>query len=412
MADNYLITGYWGEPHVTAENDRGINAAIFGPGRFVLPVGRQFNAEYIGNNTVRMYDGKLMNNGAAAGIPAGRYVDLLIPEAGQGMNRNDLIVFQYSLDSSTLVESGNFVVISGTETSGTATDPTLTQADLLTNEATLDQYALWRVKVSSTIISAPEKLFSVYQNNVTHAADKNNPHGVTKAQVGLSNVPNVTTNDQTPTFTDASTLSSLISGEKMSVAFGKIAKAISHLISHTHNYAGSSSAGGAATSANKLNANAGSATQPVYFSNGVPVATTYTLGKSVPSNAVFTDTVYTLPGAASTSLGGVKINYIQNNATITTSTSHEDTGVSITVPANSWYICSACAWYNASNPTRITVIGSGTPYGGNTSSSTSNSLTCCFANYASSAITLSVKAAYATAASNRIDIKCVYFQTA
>lgn len=46
----------------------------------------------------------------------------------------------------------------------------------------------------------------------------------------------------------------------------------------------------AAASANKLNTNAGSTTQPIYFSNGVPVATTYTLGKSVPSNAVFTDT--------------------------------------------------------------------------------------------------------------------------
>ena len=46
------------------------------------------------------------------------------------------------------------------------------------------------------------------------------------------------------------------------------------LTSHTHNYAGSSSAGGAATSANKLNTNAGNSTQPVYFSNGVPVAAT------------------------------------------------------------------------------------------------------------------------------------------
>ena len=44
--------------------------------------------------------------------------------------------------------------------------------------------------------------------------------------------------------------------------------------SHTHNYAGSSSAGGAATSANKLNTNAGSATKPVYFSGGVPVQVT------------------------------------------------------------------------------------------------------------------------------------------
>lgn len=60
--------------------------------------------------------------------------------------------------------------------------------------------------------------------------------------------------------------------------------------SHTHSYAGSSSTGGSATSAVKLDSSAGSATQPVYFSGGKPVACTYTLGKSVPSNAVFTDT--------------------------------------------------------------------------------------------------------------------------
>ena len=61
---------------------------------------------------------------------------------------------------------------------------------------------------------------------------------------------------------------------------------------HTHKYAGSSTAGGAANSANKLNTDAGSATQPVYFADGVPVKTTYTLGASVPSDAKFTDTTY------------------------------------------------------------------------------------------------------------------------
>lgn len=50
---------------------------------------------------------------------------------------------------------------------------------------------------------------------------------------------------------------------------------------HTHNYAGSSSAGGAATSANKLNTNAGSGTQPVYFANGIPVACTSYANASV-----------------------------------------------------------------------------------------------------------------------------------
>lgn len=164
MANNYLITGYWGEPHVTAENDRGINAAIFGAGRFVLPVGEMFRAEYIGNNTVRIYDGKLLDNGAAAGIPAGRYIDLMIPEAGQGMKRNDLIIFEYTQDASTLIETGVFKVLSGTETSGTASDPALYEEDLLSDEATLDQMALWRVSVEGANISAPVQMFELSKN--------------------------------------------------------------------------------------------------------------------------------------------------------------------------------------------------------------------------------------------------------
>ena len=62
-----------------------------------------------------------------------------------------------------------------------------------------------------------------------------NPHGTTKSDVGLSNVPNVTTNDQTPSYTESSSLKKLTSGEKLSVAFGKISKAITDLISHIGN---------------------------------------------------------------------------------------------------------------------------------------------------------------------------------
>lgn len=49
----------------------------------------------------------------------------------------------------------------------------------------------------------------------------------------------------------------------------------------------------------------GSATQPVYWNGSAWTNTTYTLGKSVPADAKFTDTVYSLPTASST-LGGVK----------------------------------------------------------------------------------------------------------
>lgn len=59
---------------------------------------------------------------------------------------------------------------------------------------------------------------------------------------------------------------------------------------HTHNYAGSGTVGGSANSAVKLDSSAGSATQPVYFKDGKPVATTYALNKTVPADAKFTDT--------------------------------------------------------------------------------------------------------------------------
>ena len=62
----------------------------------------------------------------------------------------------------------------------------------------------------------------------------------------------------------------------------------SGIVSAPYGFSGSLS--GNASTATALTSNAGSTTQPIYFSGGKPVACTYTLGKSVPSNAVFTDT--------------------------------------------------------------------------------------------------------------------------
>lgn len=65
-----------------------------------------------------------------------------------------------------------------------------------------------------------------------HIENSGNPHCVTKEQVGLGEVPNVKTNDQTPTYRAAVELENLSTGEKLGTAFGKIAKAISSLIAH------------------------------------------------------------------------------------------------------------------------------------------------------------------------------------
>ena len=65
-----------------------------------------------------------------------------------------------------------------------------------------------------------------------HIENKQNPHGVTAEQVGLGSVPNVGTDDQTPNHTIAQSLTALTPKEKLSVAMGKIARAVQSLIDH------------------------------------------------------------------------------------------------------------------------------------------------------------------------------------
>lgn len=91
---------------------------------------------------------------------------------------------------------------------------------------------LEELKSGEGIFKAFGKISKAISDLISHIGNKNNPHGVTKTQVGLGNVPNVASNDQTVTYTAATTLTALTSGEKLSVAFGKISKAISTLISH------------------------------------------------------------------------------------------------------------------------------------------------------------------------------------
>lgn len=83
--------------------------------------------------------------------------------------------------------------------------------------------------------AAGEQITGTYVPPVTSVNGKTGAVVLTKSDVGLGNVPNKSTNNQTPTYTVASALAELVSGEKLSVAMGKIAKAIVDLISHIGN---------------------------------------------------------------------------------------------------------------------------------------------------------------------------------
>ena len=59
-----------------------------------------------------------------------------------------------------------------------------------------------------------------------------NPHMLNKSNIGLSNVENHSDTDAVPTFTEASELSNIVSGENAGTLWGKVKKNISIFISH------------------------------------------------------------------------------------------------------------------------------------------------------------------------------------
>jgi len=122
---------------------------------------------------------------------------------------------------------------------------------------------------------------------------------------------------------------------------------------------------------------AGSATQPVYVdASGVATACTYTLGKSVPSDAVFTDTTYSefvksgsgaaagLVPAPSTTAGTTK--YLREDGTWEVPYTHPTTAGNKHIPAGGssgkilkWSAAGTASWEDETDTTYSDFVGSG-----------------------------------------------------
>lgn len=140
----------------------------------------------------------------------------------------------------------------------------------------------------------------------THTGNTSNPHSVTKSQVGLGNVPNVATNDQTPTYSEASSLTALTSGEKLSVAFSKIKKAVADLISHLANKSNPHAVTKGQVGLSEVENKSSATIRGELTKANVTTA----LGYTPPTQ----DTVYTLPTGNASTLGGVKLSDDTNNS--------------------------------------------------------------------------------------------------
>ena len=151
-----IITGYTGTKHITPADDAGLHKGIFGEGDFVLPSGSQLAATIQSATEVRIADGELVMQGRHARNDSG-YQAMAIANGTQGMNRNDLIVARYTKNASTSVESISLVVITGTATSGTASDPAYNTGNIENGETR--DFPLYRVKLNGITIGSVEKLW-------------------------------------------------------------------------------------------------------------------------------------------------------------------------------------------------------------------------------------------------------------
>ena len=154
----HLITGYAGEEHIQSADQGSFNASFFGTGDYVMEAGTRLEASVLNNNTVRIFDGDILMQGRHIRIEPNTYEDITITTGTAGVNRNDLICMQYKKDSASGVETAEIVVVKGTETEGTATDPAHATGDILAG-ATSNQMPLYRVKIEGVVLAGVEPLF-------------------------------------------------------------------------------------------------------------------------------------------------------------------------------------------------------------------------------------------------------------
>lgn len=152
-----LVTGHAGKAHATAEQAAGLNAGILGLDDYVLDVHDKLKITVVSANKVTIGTGELVMQGrhVSQGTPG----DLIVTNGSQGQKRNDLIVCRYAKGSQN-IESAKLVVVRGTPTTGTPTDPAVNTTSPLDGGTTYDM-PLYRIPLDGITIGTPVALFNV-----------------------------------------------------------------------------------------------------------------------------------------------------------------------------------------------------------------------------------------------------------
>ena len=145
------------EAHIYAEDDAAIYQSIVGSDG-VMMIGQQCESQVISNNKVRVKDGVIVVGGHFARIPYGDYIDCEIVNGQSGRNRNDIIIAKFITTGTGGIDTYTLEVKQGASTTGSATDPTLTQNNLY-ESGKIREMPLYRVVIKGLSITKVEKMF-------------------------------------------------------------------------------------------------------------------------------------------------------------------------------------------------------------------------------------------------------------
>ncbi len=159
-----IVTGQTGEPHVTSQQDREINAAIFGAENYVLPIGEQLRCELQSSNLLRIYDGMLCMQGCIATISAGNYDDLSVESGTSGGIRKDLVCAKYEKNLSTLYESVMLTIVKGDNEGNLP----VIETGNIRDGSLIAYFPLYQITVDGLSEVTVNKLFTVTDDNLGH----------------------------------------------------------------------------------------------------------------------------------------------------------------------------------------------------------------------------------------------------
>ena len=192
-----IITGKTGEAHVTSLDERVLNGSLLGRNTlYKLPWGSNFEISITGDLTVKVGTGIGVFQGIEFMIEDP--IDLTFESLGPSVYRKDLIIVEYKKDSVSGLESVEVKVKTGdASTVGNPPAPSLIQQNIWDGDGTIYQQTI------ATITMEDSKIFGYMPSGVivtdgfsSHITNKNNPHNVTKKQIGLELVDNTPDKDK------------------------------------------------------------------------------------------------------------------------------------------------------------------------------------------------------------------------